>query len=66
MPFELLHERLPEFAEAETRTIAVLEYGKVSHALPPADYAALTHPPANTGLKPASVRMRFTSSRLSP
>jgi hypothetical protein len=26
----------------------------------------LTYPPANTGLKPASVRMRFTSSRLSP
>ena len=26
----------------------------------------LTHPPAKTGLQPASVRMRFISSRLSP
>ena len=38
MPFELLHSRLPELAERETRTVTVL-VDNPSGQLPPAEYA---------------------------
>ena len=38
MPFELLYERLPDLAEAETRTIS-LPHGLAELGLPPSDYA---------------------------
>lgn len=38
MPFESFHSRFPELAEAETRTITVLETSDVTDSLPPADY----------------------------
>ena len=41
MPYELLHERLPELAEAETRVITVLESSGDFGKLPPAEYAFL-------------------------
>lgn len=41
MPFELLHTRLPELAEAETRVITVLGKSAATCSLPPADYAFL-------------------------
>jgi hypothetical protein len=41
MPFEPLHARLPELAEAETRIVTVLENHGGPNRLPPADYAFL-------------------------
>lgn len=41
MPFELLHARLPELAEAETRVITVLKKSAAADQLPSADYAFL-------------------------
>ena len=38
MPFELLHERLPDLAERETRTATVL-LDNLDGQLPPAEYA---------------------------
>ena len=40
MPFELLHSRLPELAERETRTVTVV-IDKPSGLLPPAEYGFL-------------------------
>jgi len=37
MPFEPLYSRLPELAEAETRSVQILPQANIS--LPPADYA---------------------------
>jgi len=38
MSFESLHDRLPRLAEAETRTVTVLESSVDSKSLPPSDY----------------------------
>jgi hypothetical protein len=63
MPFELFHSRFAELAEAETRTITVLENSDISGDLPPAAYSFLEMFCNEPGCDCRRVFFTVTSSR---